>query len=304
MTGLASADERRKLLWARVYQDLVRNAVPDSRFNFDFLSFTPDFRGSSTAVKRVLELPCYQSARTVLITSDNSLECLRYQALKDGKKVLVGTYRLRRGFILLDPERIDNNKLELAACLDGMERSGIGRAMSIAQLRDEGLKIDMCATGGLVFNEKGVVVYEGQALFEVQWALLQDIGVLGVSSHVVAVAHACQVVDETSLGLEDIEPGKGGEVQCDLVVTPEKVFQVAAAIKPNTGINFANVDPEALNNIPPLQELKGIRTMEQIMTSGGFGQGKEKAKEQPKAPSADEQMGMDIVAKLMKDYKA
>jgi 5-formyltetrahydrofolate cyclo-ligase len=304
MTGPASPDERRKLLWARVYQDLVRNAVPDSRFNFDFLSFTPDFRGSSAATSRVLGLPCYQSARTVLITSDNSLEGLRYQALKDGKKVLVGTYRLRRGFILLDPARIEDNKLELAACLDGMERPGIGRAMSIAQLRDEGLHIDMCATGGLVFNEKGIVVYEGQALFEVQWALLQDIRVLDVSAHVVAVAHTCQVVDEASLGFEEIKPSKGGEVQCDFIVTPEKVFQIDAAVKPNTGIDFAMVDPEALNNIPPLQELKGIRTMEQIMTSGGFGQEKEKTEEQPKAPSADEQMGMDIVTKLMKGYKA
>jgi 5-formyltetrahydrofolate cyclo-ligase len=44
--------------------------------------------------------------------------------------------------------------------------------------------------------------------------------------------------------------------------------------------------------------------MEQIMASGGFGQDKEKEKDQPKTPSAEEQMGMDIVAKLLKGYKA
>lgn len=304
MTAPASSDERRQLIWARVYHDLIRIAIPDSRFNFDFLSFTPDFRGSAAAVERVLELPCYKSAATILITSDNSLEQLRHQALKDGKKVLVGTYRLRRGFILLDPARIDDNKLELAAHLDGMEKPGIGKAMSIAQLRDEGLHIDMCATGGLVFNQHGVLIYEGHSLFEVQWALLQDINVLGVSTRVVAVAHTCQVVDEASLGLERFKPSKGGEVQCDFVITPEKVIEVEAAIKPTTGINFDAIDPDALNNIPPLQELKGIRTMEQIMASGGFGQEKEKKKEEPKAPSAEEQMGMDIIAKLMKGYKA
>lgn len=304
MTAPASPDERRKLLWARVYQDLIRNAIPDSRFHFDFLSFTPDFRGSAAAVDRVLELDCYKDAHTVLITSDNSLERLRHQALQDGKKVLVGTYRLRRGFILLDPGRINNGMFEMAACLDGMERHGVGRAISLTQLRDEGLTIDMCATGGLVFNERGVVVYEGQALFEVQWALLQDLKVLGTVVPVVAIAHTCQVVNEVSLGLEETKAEKTGEVQCDFVVTPDKVFEVKGPTKPNGGIDFNTIDQDALNNIPPLQEWKGIRTMEQIMAKEGFSQEKSKVEEPPKAPTAEEQMGMDIVAKLMKGYKA
>ncbi|KAH7406252.1 hypothetical protein DE146DRAFT_651157 [Phaeosphaeria sp. MPI-PUGE-AT-0046c] len=303
MTAPASPDENRKLIWARVYQDLVRNAIPDSRFNYDFLSFTPDFRGSATASSRVADLPCYKNARAVLITSDNSLERLRYQALKDGKKVLVGTYRLRRGFVLLDPARIDHAMYELAASLDGMEKPGLGRAMSLAQLRDEGLNIDVCVTGGLVINEHGVVVYEGQALFEVQWALLQDVKVLGVSARVIAVAHACQVVNETLWGLEETKPTKTGEVQCDFVVTPEKVFKVEAPCRPTTGINFDTIDQDALNNIPPLQELKGIRTMEQIMVDGGFKQ-QDKVEEKSNAPTAEEQTGIDIVAKLMKGYKA
>jgi 5-formyltetrahydrofolate cyclo-ligase len=304
MTAPASPDERRKLIWARVYHDLIRHAIPDSRFNYDFLSFTPDFRGSAAAVDRVLELPCYQNARTLLVTSDNSLERLRFQALKDGKKVLVGTYRLRRGFVLLDPARIVEENFEIAACLDGMEKPGMGRGLSLVQLRDEGLNIDMCATGGLAFNERGVTIYEGSALFEVQWALLQDIKVLGMSARVVAVAHSCQVVDEASLGLEETKSTNSGEVQCDFVVTPATIYEVMAASKPTTGINFDTVDPEALNNIPPLQELKGIRTMEQIMTKGGFSQEKDVVEEPPKAPTAEEQMGIDMVAKLMKGYKA
>ncbi|KAF2818737.1 hypothetical protein CC86DRAFT_153377 [Ophiobolus disseminans] len=304
MTVPKSSDDNRKLIWARVYQDLLRHAVPDSRFNYDFMSFTPDFRGSSAAVDRVVEMLCYKSANTILVTPDNSLAGLRLRALKDGKKVLVGTFRLRRGFILLDPARISKEKLELAACLDGMEKTGIGKAISIAQIRDEGLKIDMCATGGLVFNQQGVLIWEGQGLFEVQWALLQDIKALGLLARVVAIAHACQVIDEPDLGLEKMKPTKPGEVQCDYVVTPEKVFEVEAAVKPISGIDFGTVDPDALNNIPPLQELKGIRAMEKIMKDGGFGQDKDRAKEQSKPPTAEEQMGMDIVAKLMKGYKA
>lgn len=298
----ARAESPRKLLWAAVYQQLLRCAVPDSRFNYDFLKFTPDFRGSSDAAARVAELQCYKDADTILVTSDSSLEALRYRALKDGKKVLVGTYRLRRGFVLLDPNSIGESGLQLAACLDGMEKTGIGRHLEMAQLREQGFKISMCALGGLVFNEQGVVVWEGAALFEVQWAMLQDLGVLDAAAPVVAVAHECQVVNETQHGLDIIKPEKNGEVQCDFVVSPERTLEIKGAVKPSGGVDFTKVDPEALDNIPPLQELKGMRMMEQIMSSSGFGT-KDKEAER-KTPSAEEQMGIDIVQRLMRGLKS
>jgi 5-formyltetrahydrofolate cyclo-ligase len=75
MTAPASpdADSSRKLIWARVYQDLIQHAIPDARFNYDFMSFTPDFRGSASAIDRLVSLPCYQSASVILVTPDNSL---------------------------------------------------------------------------------------------------------------------------------------------------------------------------------------------------------------------------------------
>ncbi len=296
-----ASESPRKQLWARVYQQLLQRAVPDSRFNYDFLKFTPDFSGSADAVARVAALQCYKDADTILITSDSSLEGLRFRALKDGKRVLVGTYRLRRGFVLLNPNSISEDRLQLAACLDGMEKPGIGRRVDLAQLKDEGLKVSMCVLGGLVFNEQGVVVWEGAALFEVQWALLQDLKVLNATTPVVAVAHECQVVDETQHGLEVVKADKNGEVQCDFVVTPERTVEVKGAIKPSGSVDFKKVDPEALNNIPPLQELKGIRMMEQIMSGSGFGT--KKQEEERKTPSTEEQMGIDIVDRLMKGLR-
>jgi 5-formyltetrahydrofolate cyclo-ligase len=298
-----SPDTPHKLLWAAVYQQLLRHALPDSRFNYDFLQSAPDFRGSEDAVNRVAELQCYKDAKTVLVTSDNSCEGIRHRALRDGKKVVVGTYRLRRGFVVLDSKSIAESRLEAAASLDGMEKPGIGRRLDLSQLRDEGIKIDVCVLGGLVFNEQGVVVWEGSALFEVQWALLQDLKVLNRSALVVAVAHECQVVDEAQHNLDQIKADQSGEVQCDFVITPERVLEVKGAVKPSGGVDFTKVDPEALNNIPPLQELKGIRMMEQIMSSGGFG-AKEEKEEESKTPSAEEQMGIDIVERLMRGLKS
>lgn len=288
----------RQLIWQHVYRTLVKHAKPDSRFHYDFLSATPDFRDSAAAIDRLVQLPCYQSASTILATPDNSLEELRYRALRDGKKVLVATYRLRRGFVLLSPLRIRDEDMRVASWLDGMERPGVGRRVELAQLRDEGVRVDLCVLGGLAFNTRGVMLWEGQGLFEVQWALLHDMKVLGERVPVVAVAHDCQVVDEAEIGLEPIRPEKKAEVQCDFVVTPERVFGVEGAVKPSSGINFETVDPAALENIPPLQELKGIRMMESIMKGGGFVQ--EEKKDQ--GPTAEEQAGIDMMEKIMRGF--
>ncbi|KAI4702919.1 hypothetical protein J4E81_001792 [Alternaria sp. BMP 2799] len=303
----ADDDANRKLIWASVYRTLLQHAHPDARFNHDYMSFTPDFRNSATAIDRLTTLPCYKSAATILITPDNSLEHLRCRALKDGKKVLVATYRLRRGFVLLHPGRIAENKYEIAACLDGMEKPGIGRSVSLAQMRDEGLKVDLCVTGGLVFNAQGVTIWEGHNLFEIQYAMLSDLGVLHHKTPVVAVAHDCQVVDEAALGVEKVtvSPTRKGEVQCDFVVTPDKLYEIEGAVKPSGGVDFDVIDPEGVENIPPLQELRGIRMMEGIMRKEGFGAGKaEGGGEGGGKMSEEEQMGVSIVEKLMRSYRA
>ena len=169
-------------------------------------------------------------------------------------------------------------------------------------MRDECLKVDMCAIGGLVFNAQGVTIWEGHNLFEVQWAMLQDLKVLQPNTPVVAVAHACQVVDEAQLGVEKVTPTTSGEVQSDFVVTPDALYEVAGAVKPTGALDFDTVDPEGVHNIPPLQELRGIRMMEQIMQREGFTSEKEETPEKP--PSADEQRGISIVEKLMQGYRA
>ncbi|KAJ4286770.1 hypothetical protein N0V90_013022 [Kalmusia sp. IMI 367209] len=291
--------ERRQQIWQRVYQELLKHAKPDPRFHYDFLSFTPDFRDSPAAVDRLVQLPCYQSATTILTTPDNSLEELRYRALKDGKRVLVGTYRLRRGFVLLSPQRISEAEFRSASWLDGMERPGIGRHLSLAQLQEEGIKVDLCLLGGLAFNTQGVVVWEGHGLFEVQWALLRDIKVMKEQTPVVAIAHSCQVIDEADMGLERLKPEKAVEVQCDYVVTPEKTFEVQDAVKPSSAIDFDTVDAKALENIPPLQELRGIRMMESIMKEGGFNADKK----DEKGPTDDEQTGINMMEKIMKGFQ-
>ncbi|KAF2788554.1 hypothetical protein K505DRAFT_328855 [Melanomma pulvis-pyrius CBS 109.77] len=294
----SSTCHERENIWGRVHSKLLRHAVPDSRFDYDFSSFVPDFRGSSSAIDRIVELACYKSANTILITSDNSLEQLRHRALRDEKRVLVGTHKLRRGFVLLDPKMISEDKHEKASWLDGMERPGIGRPVTLTQLEE---KVDLCVTGVLAVSGQGDVIKRSPQYFEIQWGMLLDMNVLDRNTPVIAVAHSCQVVNEEGTGVERIRTDGQWNITPDYVVTPEKALKLQGVERPGVGIQFDTLDSELLVTIPSLQELKGIQMMEQIMKGANFAQ--ETSKPSPSVPNVDEQLGISMVERIMKGYK-
>ena len=69
----------------RVWRELRKVAVPDSRFHYDFGEFIADFEGGEEAVQRLVEHDFYQKSNYIFITPDNCLDRLRLKALQDGK---------------------------------------------------------------------------------------------------------------------------------------------------------------------------------------------------------------------------
>ncbi|MHB1091030.1 MAG: GntR family transcriptional regulator, partial [Ilumatobacteraceae bacterium] len=91
-------DERvRRVVWNR----LREVARPDSRFDMNLQKFVPDFADRHLADITIQSLDAWGNANVVFIAPDNSTEALRLHALTEGKEVLVPTYGLARGFILL-----------------------------------------------------------------------------------------------------------------------------------------------------------------------------------------------------------
>jgi 5-formyltetrahydrofolate cyclo-ligase len=283
--------------WQRVQSQLIRHAIPDARFHLDFPKFIPDFRGSASALDLLVSLKDYLVARTILVSPDNSLEGLRYRALQDGKNLLVATHGMQRGFVLLDPRRIPEEKYEQASWLDGMERAGIGRHISLAQMTEENIKVDFAVTGCFMATSKGVPIGDDVSLFRLQWYILRDRGVIDNKVAVAVVAHDCQILPQAE---KDIP--QDAQFNYDWICTPTGLINVSTAKKPNNGFDFEKTIPSYIvNTVVPLQELKGIKMMETIMSDGGFAQ-KDKRQEAPTL-SADEQMGINMIERIMKGYK-
>ncbi len=231
-----------------VWSQLIHVARPDSRFHLDFHEYIPDFEGNEAATERALALPEYQSAQVIFITPDNGLERLRAQAVRDGKTMLVTTYGIRRGFIELLPAMVPPGLEDYAVLLDALER--FGQPISLAEIRAK-YHFDFLVTGASAVSADGVRFGKGHGFFDLEWAMLTDIGAVDVSTPVAAVVHDCQYVEM------DLNPGPH-DTLCDLVVTPTRTIRIPNPRKSDTGVLWDKLAPGMLDSIPPLRELQTL----------------------------------------------
>ncbi len=251
-TTTSPSESHKSHIRVRVWSELRKVAIPDSRFHHDYSSFIANFQGSSGATDLLVQLSAYKDASVLFIAPDNCIQELRYQALKDGKTVLVTSYGIRRGFWLLDPKEIAEEKWEIAALLDGMER--LGRHITLENIKDmyRGKRIPLMVTGTGAINHQGLRFGKGHGYFDLEWAILYTIGVVGESTKTIAVVHECQVLDEEMRG-EEWDTG------CDFVVTNKRVIGVDGACKPSCGVLWDRLEDGMLEDIEPLRELKSMK---------------------------------------------
>lgn len=232
----------------RVWAELIKVAVPDSRFHFDFGEFIADFEGGDAACKRLTHHRFYRDARLIFITPDNCVERLRLQALRDGKTVLMTSYSIKRGFWLLDPAEIDPADFVYASTLDGMER--VARPVSLADIA--GMPdVDYMVTGTGAINHEGVRFGKVHGFFDAEWGMLYQIGRVDPSTPCAAVVHDCQVLSET------LHPDVFDTV-ADIIFTPTRTIEVTDPHKPTCGIIWDRLDPHMYKTIPPLRELRAM----------------------------------------------
>jgi len=231
----------------RVFSELRKVAYPDSRFHYDFGEFITDFHGSGAATDRLMAHRFYQQSKCLFITPDNCLEELRFRTLQDGKLILLTTYSIKRGFWLLDPATIPEDRQLYASTLDGMERHGT--PMSLTDIRDKLPKLDYMITGTGAINEEGVRFGKGHGFFDSEWGMLYRIGKISTATPAAALVHDCQVLTET------LYPEVFDTV-ADAIFTPTRTIEVSSPHKPTCGIVWDLLDPHMLATIPPLQELQ------------------------------------------------
>ena len=238
---------RAKLIRQQIWEKLRPVAKPDSRFHLNFADVIPDFEGSDAAISNLMAQTLYKESRYAFVTPDNGLTELRQRMLDDGKTLVVSTYGLHRGFVLLEPGSIPPEHTRFASWLDGLEY--FGRPISLEEIRRRG-RFDLMVTGASAVSLNGVRFGKGHGYFDMEWGMFTDIGVADEQSPVVAVVHDVQVVEEKLFASET-------DILVDAIATPTRYLTVKRGRRPK-GIKWELVEPEQLAATPPLQELQQL----------------------------------------------
>ncbi len=243
-------NETKQYIRKKIWSELKKVALPDSRFHYDFSNFIPDFEGSYKCVEKIRSMEVYRQAKLLFITPDNCLEKLREWSIRDGKTYIMATYGIARGFILMKPEYVREEDLEFSSTLDGAER--FSRRIGLREMAELG-KIDLLVTGCSAVNLRGVRMGKGHGFFDIEWGIFSELGMVDDRTPIICVCHECQVVDV------DI-PASQWDTIVDYIVTPSRVISVNGPPKPK-GIAWHLINPNLIDEIPVLRELKELKAV-------------------------------------------
>jgi len=171
----------------------------------------PNFVGAEKAVQNLRELPEYKAARVIFCNPDSPQRAVREAALKDGKIVVMATPRLRKGFLLLDPNVIPQNNISRASTIRGAFKDG--RFVEPSKAR-----VDLFVAGSVAVSPDGGRLGKGTGYSDQEYAILKNSGGLIPETPVVTTVHDVQIVEKI--------PREEWDVSVDIIVTPTRVIRV------------------------------------------------------------------------------
>lgn len=237
--------KEREAIRKKVWSDLRRVAKPDSRFHWDFTAFIPDFEGSALCARTICEMDMYRQAQTIFVTPDNNLASFRARCVADQKTLIVPTYGLGRGFWQIAPADVPLGLEEYAATLDGLER--LARPYPIESV-SPGDKPTLIVTGASVINDEGVRISASPSYFDLEWLILQALGVVSADTPIIASVHDCQVVEWPC------EPQPYDAV-VDWIVTPMRVIQSSHRYPKPNDHSWEHLPWDVISEVPLLRTL-------------------------------------------------
>ena len=238
-----------KLVRQRIWSKLKDVARPDTRFHLNFAEVIPDFDGSEAATDRLVGLDAYRSCRYAFITPDNCLVDLRRRLIEAEVPFVMSTYGIYRGFLMIEPGMVPKGAELYAAWLDGMEH--FARPVTLQEVAARG-RFDFLVTGASAVSVDGVRFGKGHGFFDLEWAVLYELGVVDARTPIAAFVHDCQIVDV------DLDVSAFDTI-CDYVVTPTQMIAIPNAHKPTQGILWDQLKPGMIDEISWLQEMQALK---------------------------------------------
>lgn len=211
-----------------------------ARFPFPPHGRIPNFEDARQAAERLFETPPLAGAAHIKVNPDAPQRHVRIEALQRGCVVYVPTPRLRGGFKRLDPRTIPDDEHSAAASLSNMDQWA--EPVSLDDLP----ALDAIVTGSVAVTRDGRRCGKGEGYSDLEYAILRELGHAPVP--VATTVHPLQIVDTVPTDRHDLP--------LSLIVTPESTITVDDPPAPPSGIDWAALSEEDLDDMPVLRTLR------------------------------------------------
>ena len=228
MEDLAELKQRiRREIWTR----LETSGVSD--FPRPIFGRIPNFLGRERAAELLCSLPAYRTADVVFVSPDSPQLPVREAVLRDGKRLIMASPRLRKGFLeLADP--------------------GVGATISAAmrfgrEIKPWEITVDLMVEGSVAVDAFGGRLGKGGGFGDLEFAILVESGAVTDATPVATTVHELQLVEKVPMTQHD--------VPVDIVVTQKRVLKVERKYPRPAGVLWDLLDESAAKRIPLLAEL-------------------------------------------------
>jgi len=201
----------------------------------------PNFVGSSAAATLLRSLPTYAQARTIFVNPDAAQLAVRELALRDGKRLIMATPRLREGFILLDPAGVKDAKG--AASIRGAFKHG-------EKISVHDMKVDFIVEGSVAVDERGGRMGKGSGWGDIEYGILRECKAANEKTPIATTVHDVQIVP--------LVPMVPHDIPVDVIATPTRLIFTKTNYSRPAGIMWEKLENSKIKDIPPLRELKGV----------------------------------------------
>jgi 5-formyltetrahydrofolate cyclo-ligase len=201
--------------------------------------YIPAFTGADVAATRLAALPTWTSAHVVKAVPDRAQQPVRAHALRDGKTVYMAVPRLAEPlpFYRLDPAALPLPPEQVA---DRHVAATIADPVGVNDMSP----VDLVVCGSVAVNPHGVRLGKGAGYSDLEFALLQEAGLIQPTTIIVTTVHDLQVVD-------DDLPETRHDFSVDLIVTPTRTITCGPPRRPE-GLYWQDLDDATIGTIPIL----------------------------------------------------
>ncbi|NOY10648.1 MAG: 5-formyltetrahydrofolate cyclo-ligase [Archaeoglobi archaeon] len=234
-------------------KDIIRKAVWDemlergvARFPLPPHGRIPNFVGSERCSDHLEKIREWRNAEIVKVNPDSPQRGLRVRALKEGKKLIMPTPRIRSGLILLDPDKIGERGIGKASTIKGAFKFGrvLKRIEDVRSLE----KVDLIVEGSVAVNIQGQRIGKGEGYGDLEFAILLELGLIDKDVPIITTVHKTQVFERPL-------PQKPHDVSVDYIITPESILKVTGRAERPDGILAELLERRKVEEIPLLKEL-------------------------------------------------